>query len=690
VEEPLGFRISDFVRTSDFGFRFSGLGLTLVCLHAFATTAFAQAPQREPRIGYVYPAGARQDSTSQIVVGGQFLEGVTNVLISGKGAQGVVVDFNRPMNQGVFNNLRDRLKELQDRKQAAQRDTRRGAKNSTNIWTAADEKTMTDIRERMLKNPPNRNATVAIADVATLRVTVAAEAEPGERELRLITPTGLTNPLKFYVGQLPEFSDPPAKAANPDAERFRERFGRQPTALAAKVEPRITLPATINGQISPGEVDRFRFSARKGQQLVAEARARDLIPYLADAVPGWFQATLALHDAKGNELSYADDYRFHPDPVLRCEIPKDGEYVLEIKDSIYRGREDFVYRITVGELPFVTSIFPLGGPAGQATSVEVRGWNLPVTNLTVEAKAKEPALVPVSVRKGERVSNQVPFAVGTLPEVVEKEGNNTPATAQKVVLPVTINGRLDQAGDTDVFRVEGRAGDRLVAEVCARRLDSPLDSVLKLTDASGRQLAFNDDSEDKASGLNTHHADSYLAITLPADGTYFIHLSDTQRQGGADFGYRLRISPPQPDFELRVVPASISVRPGASATLTVYALRKDGFTNDISLVLSDAPAGFKLGNGQLSGTNDQVKVTLTAPFTSQREPASITLAGRAIVDGDAIMHPAVPASDMMQAFFYRHLVPAQNLEVAVLRPGRLAGQFGGFNQKAGQPKKKKL
>ena len=55
-----------------------------------------------------------------------------------------------------------------------------------------------------------------------------------------------------------------------------------------------------------------------------------------------------------------------PIPVLYYEIPADGEYVVEIKDAIYRGREDFVYRITIGELPFVTSIFPLGGPAGDA------------------------------------------------------------------------------------------------------------------------------------------------------------------------------------------------------------------------------------------------------------------------------------------------------------------------------------
>src|SRR6185369_1395468 len=56
----------------------------------------------------------------------------------------------------------------------------------------------------------------------------------------------------------------------------------------------------------------------------SDRNARALIPYLADAVPGWFQATLALRDAKGRELAYDDDFRFNPDPVLafRSERPR--------------------------------------------------------------------------------------------------------------------------------------------------------------------------------------------------------------------------------------------------------------------------------------------------------------------------------------------------------------------------------
>ena len=64
-------------------------------------------------------------------------------------------------------------------------------------------------------------------------------------------------------------------------------------------------------------------------------------------------------------MAYCDDYRFKPDPVIFFTVPQDGAYVANVTDAIYRGREDFVYRLTIGEMPFLTSIFPLGAKAGQ-------------------------------------------------------------------------------------------------------------------------------------------------------------------------------------------------------------------------------------------------------------------------------------------------------------------------------------
>ena len=644
-----------------------------MALLAFAPWGRAQ---QSPHIGYVYPAGGRQGAVFQVAVGGQYLNNATNAYVSGDGVQVVVVDYSRPLTQKEFNDLREKLKELQDRRAAAtasakKRDGPASSQPGTNVvWTAADDRIIAEMRQKLILFAPRRNGNPAIAETVAVRVTLAPNAEPGERELRLATPTGLSNPLRFCVGQLVEYNKRDPKLGADTAPQRPLRFNNEPKAVEP-TEMNITLPAIVNGQTLPGGVDRYHFQARHGMGLVVVVAARELIPYLADAVPGWFQAAVTLYDAKGHELEHADHYEFHPDPVLHYEIPKDGEYVVQIRDSIYRGREDFVYRITLGELPYVTSIFPLGGPAGAQTTVELKGWNLPVTSLALTNS--EPGIHPVSVNKEDWLSNPVPFAVDTLPECHEQEPNDSIAAAQAVTLPIIVNGRIDKPGDWDVFRFNGRAGDTVIAEVNARRLDSPLDSVLKLTDASGKQIAFNDDHEDKGAGLDTHYADSYLTAILPADGAFYVHIGDAQRQGGPEYGYRLRISPPRPDFELRVVPSSVSVRGGASVPLTVYALRRDGFTNEITLALQDAPEGFKLNGAKVPANQDQVRLTLLAPAAPTEKPISLALEGRAIIEGHAVVHRAVPAEDMMQAFAYRHLVPAQGLEVAV--SGRLMNRM---------------
>ena len=610
----------------------------------------ALAQPLPPRIGYVYPAGARQGETVEVRVGGQYLHAEAMPSISGPGVQAAAAEYAKPLTQKEVNELREKVQELL-----------KGKKD------VAILKEVADIRARLLAFSRRPNPT--IAETLTVRVTVAAEAAPGARELRVTTPLGVSNPLVFCIGQLPEFREEVPKGGEARPDLPAPRFPGRAQAPGQEPEAAVTLPAVLNGQILPGDADRFRFEARKGQRLVVAASARRLIPYLADAVPGWFQATLALYDADGQEVAYNDDFRFHPDPVLCFEVPRDGAYVLEVRDAIYRGREDFVYRVAVGELPFVTSVFPLGGRAGARTDVEVSGWNLPATHLTQDNTDAAPGLCWVSVRRGGLESNRAPFAVDALPECLEKEPNDGPAAAQPVRLPIIVNGRTDRPGDWDVFRFDGRAGAEIVAEVQARRLDSPLDSVLRVTDAAGRQLAFNDDHEDKAAGLHTHHADSYVRLSLPAGGTYYVHLGDAQQAGGAAYGYRLRIGPPRPDFELRVAPSSISLRSGSSAPLTVYALRKDGFAGEIGLALQGAPAGLVLGGGRIPAGQDCVRVTLTAAAPLDA-PVSLRLEGRAAVQGREVVRPTVPAEDMMQAFAYRHLVPAEELKVAVGGRGR--------------------
>ncbi|MHB8900256.1 MAG: PPC domain-containing protein, partial [Thermoguttaceae bacterium] len=219
--------------------------------------------------------------------------------------------------------------------------------------------------------------------------------------------------------------------------------------------------------------------------------------------------------------------------------------------------------------------------------------------------------------------------------------------------------------DRDVFEVEGKAGETIVAEVFARRLDSPLDSMLTVTDSTGKVLALNDDYEDPGVGLNTHHADSYLTLQFPADGTYFVHLRDTASQGGEAYAYRLRLSAPRPDFALRSVPSMASLRGRGTATVTVYAIRKDGFDGDIKLSLKNPPQGFQALPVTLKSGAETAKFTIKTSLRSTPEPLGLVIEGTATVGQRQVTHEVVPAEDRMQAFLWRHLLPAEEFAVLV-------------------------
>jgi len=616
-----------------------------------APGAPAQVAPKESHIGYVYPAGGRQGTAVEATVGGQHLDGVSEVIVSGEGVKVTVLKHTKPLTQKKMNELRQKLQQVERRLKAQKTKRGKGGKVDSfdkiarALGASPEElKAYAEIRKKLAD--PKRQPNPQIAETVTVQIDSDSDALPGDRELRLVTKAGLTNPVRFRVGQLAE---------------HHETEPNDKSAGSGTVVP----PFILNGQIMPGDVDRFSFRATKGMRLVMAARAQALIPYLADAVPGWFQATLALYDGDGREVAYADDYRFHPDPVVFYEVPEDGEYVLEIKDSIYRGREDFVYRITVGEVPFVTSIYPMGGRRGERTTVDVLGWNLPVDTLTLNTEDKTPGLYPIALRTTEWASNEVPFAVGTLPESFEKEPNDEPARAQRLAPPLVVNGRIDAPGDWDVFSFHCRAGGRIFAEVYARRLDSPLDSVLKLTDASGRQLMVNDDNVDKGFGLVTHHADSRISLTIPVEGLYYLHLGDTQRQGGTAYAYRLGTNAQSPSFQLRVAPPTINARAGSNVLIHVFALRRDGFSDDIRLELKDGPRGCGISGAWVPAGQDDVWLTLAVPPVATEAPVRLRLEGRAMIDGELIRRVAVPSEDMTQAFINRHLVPAQDWMISV-------------------------
>jgi len=613
---------------------------------ASAVASVALAQNNGPQVGYVYPAGCQQGATVTVIVGGKGLMDLERVAFSGPGLSARILGYEKPMSPEERMKLRDELAEL--KKPGAPAAPER----------IAELKKLLDMVQRNAVTP-------ALQETVTLEVSATADAPIGPRDLRVLGRGGLSVPLVFMVGDLPEVSFPSVSAITPRPPAGSARAVAEEATDALVVTP----PVVVNGQILPGESDRIRFGGKKGQRLIVAVHARALIPYLADAVPGWFQATVSLLDAQGRELSYADDFRYQPDPVLAYQLPADGDYTLVVRDTLYRGREDFVYRVAIGELPFVSGMFPLGGAPGKEMDFTLNGWNLPAP-VRHTRLSDEPGVHALDLQRCIAATGTVEVAVDDLPECGETDSNDTTGKAQDISPPVIVNGRIEKAGDEDWFKFKAVAGAPLVVEVMARRLRSPLDGTLQVFGPDGAVVAANDDDDDKADGLSTHHADPRLIFTPAADGVYRVRLADAQHRAGIDYAYRLRVSAPRPDFALRVVPASVNLRFGGNAKVTVYALRRDGFAGRISLALHDAPVGFRLGKAEIPAGGDKVEITLNAAREVPVGVVALALDGSAEIEGAAVSHPAVPADDRMQAFFYRHLVSAQEWLVSVKKGGK--------------------
>lgn len=556
--------------------------------------ALLSGGEGQPWLAYAYPAGGQRGSTVSVTLAGERLVGATAVMVSGDGVAARLV--------------------------AAP--------------TAPDE----------AGRKKKRNQTV-MDEVGTIELAIAADAAPGARSLRLVTPTGLSNPRTFVVGELAEHHEAPAPPpGRPDAPAA----ARPPIAVPA-------LPAVVNGQIQLGETDRWTFTAPAGLRLVCAVSARALVPYIADAVPGWCQPHLTLFGPDGRELALADLSGFRQDAIAACTLPLAGTYTLAVRDALWRGRPDFTYRIALGALPVITAAWPLGAQAG-AGPVEVRldGENLPVATLRVDP---QPGLAALALGTA-----TWPFAVTG---------------------PGWVDGRLEHPGATAQLSFSGRKGSRIAIEVQARRLGSPLDARIAVLAADGAVVASGDDTPDRGEGLLTHHADPELTCVLPEDGDYRVRLADALGGGGAAYGFRLRIGPPAPDVRLLAAPSSLAVPPGGSVPLTVHALRRGGCTAPIRLELDGCP-GLVLDAAVIPAGADRVRTTISAaPGT-----AAGVLTPRIVGAADGLPRSCAGWTDeQMQAFLWTQLVPAAGGAVAVLPeapPLRLMRSGGPVELKPGR------
>ncbi len=239
--------------------------------------------------------------------------------------------------------------------------------------------------------------------------------------------------------------------------------------------------------------------------------------------------------------------------------------------------------LAIGQPPTLSHLLPSGVQPGKSLNVVFHGANLAGANkvwagfplsaaLTagIEGNGTQPASVTyrltippdaplgvagIRIGTAQGISNVRLVLVDDLSAIAKTGTNKSLQSAQPLSPPIAVDGASD-AESSDFYKLSVAAGQRLSVEVFARRLGSPMDPMIRLLTAAGRELAFSDD--EPATG-----ADSRLSHTFAAAGDYYLEIRDIRFQGGGTHRYRLRVG----EFPLPSTPYPLAVQKGTSASV---------------------------------------------------------------------------------------------------------------------------
>lgn len=383
--------------------------------------------------------------------------------------------------------------------------------------------------------------TAESAESVTADCTIAPDCPLGEHPLRLRTSGGLTELRTMFVGTLPGIDEiePNSDFATPQ---------------------KIALNSTVSGTVTSEDIDYYAVDLKAGDRIVAEIEAMRLGRAM-------FDPSIAIFDSRRFELATCDDSSLLlQDSVAVAIAPADGTYVVAVREASYGGGDNFAYRLHVTSAARPIVAFPPGAQAGETLSVKLLGDPKGTLEKSVTIPADADGLWPLWLNDGGMITpSPIWLWVSPMPQLVEgipppppappaspasapADAASQPAASQTLppaapASPIAFAGVIGEPGQTDTWRFSAQKDQQLEVRVIARRIRSPLDSVITVANSAGEGAASNDDAVGP---------DSVLRFGAKADGEYVVQIRDQRGRGGPEFVYRLEVAPIVPALSLAI------------------------------------------------------------------------------------------------------------------------------------------
>jgi hypothetical protein len=468
-----------------------------------------------------------------------------------------------------------------------------GAQRGTDVEVTLHGERLADAQEILLYSPGIEVTRLEVPTNQSALVKAQFKIDPdcrlGEHTLRVRCASGISDLRTFWVGPFPTVKDVGTNS---------EFTQPQP----------ISFNVTVEGTVENEAVHYYRLDAKKGQRISAEVEGMRL-------GRAQFDPFISIMDAGRFVLASSDDTALLlQDPVCSIIAPNDGPYLIQLRESSYGGNANCNYRLHVGTFPRPTGVFPAGGKAGETLSVKFLNDGTNEFNQQVKLPNQpEEKFALFAEQDGQSAPSPNWLRVSSFPNVLEVEPNDDKdhATTAGTNNPVAFNGVISRDGDVDWYRFSATKGQVIEVNVYARRLRSPLDSVLSICDTNGASLANNDDSAG---------ADSYLRFTAPATSDFLLRVSDHLKKGGPDFFYRVELTPVMASLALKVPDVSrnnaqerksIVVPRGNRFALLTQADRQN-FGGELVIQAPGLPAGISYQCDRLPANQTQLPIVFEA------------------------------------------------------------------------------